>query len=223
MKRIVILGGGLHAQVCIDIFEKRDEFTIVGIIDSIADVDSEMYGYKVIGKQENIVEIAKSYQFDSGFIAIGDNYSRKFVHDSVISKLPNFNFVNAIHPSVIIGRNVKMGTGIAMMAGVIVNAGSVIEDFCVLNTGSQLGHDCHMHDYTTLAGKSVAAAKVVLKKFAFVSLGVTILDRVTIGENALVGIGSLVLQNIPENVVAFGHPSKVVRTRELGEKFLNSK
>lgn len=223
MKRIVILGGGLHAQVCIDIFEKRNEYIIVGIIDSIANVNSEMFGYKVIGKQENIAEISKQYQFDSGFIAIGDNYSRKFVHDSVVAILPNFNFVNAIHPSVILGRNVKIGNGIAMMAGVIVNSGSVIKDFCVLNTGSQLGHDCYMNTYTTIAGKSVAAAKVVLKKFAFVSLGVTILDRITIGENALVGIGSLVLNDIPDNVVSYGHPSKTIRTRVLGEKFLNSK
>jgi acetyltransferase-like isoleucine patch superfamily enzyme len=61
---------------------------------------------------------------------------------------------------------------------------------------------------------------VRIKKYAAVTLGVTILDRVSIGENSVIGSGSLVTKSIPDNVLAYGAPAKVMRNREEGERFL---
>ena len=48
------------------------------------------------------------------------------------------------------------------------------------------------------------------------------MDRLNIGENAVVGSGSLVTKDLPDNVLAYGNPAKIIRTRTLGEKFLKS-
>ena len=53
-------------------------------------------------------------------------------------------------------------------------------------------------------------------------MGVVIIDRITIGENTVVGSGALVLKDLPDNVLAYGIPAKIIRTREPGEKFLKS-
>ncbi len=223
MTNIVLFGGGLHANVCIDIFEKEAATNIVGIIDSIADVGSTMFGYPVIGRQEDIIELESKHNIQAGFISIGDNYTRKHVRDSIISLIPEFDFVNAIHPTVSIGRNVKMGIGIVMMAGVVVNPDSVIEDFCILNTGAQLEHNCHMGEFSHLSAGSITGGKVKLGKFSTITLGVTIIDRVTIGENTVVGSGAVVLEDLPDHVLAYGSPAKIIRSREPGERFLNSR
>jgi acetyltransferase-like isoleucine patch superfamily enzyme len=51
----------------------------------------------------------------------------------------------------------------------------------------------------------------VVKKGASIGSGSTILSRVTIGENAIVGAGSVVTKDVPENAIVAGNPAKVLR------------
>lgn len=222
MKNIVIFGGGLHANMCSDIIEKEGKYKIIGIIDSIGDIGEVRYGYVIIGRQEDIVELKKKHKIYGGFIAIGDNNSRKIVRDLIISKITDFNFINAIHPSVIIGRNVKLGIGVVMSANVVVDTNCVVGDFCILTTAAQLNHDGYMGEFSSMFAGSITGGKVRIGKYSAITIGVTILDRINIGENTVVGSGSLVLQDLPDNVLAYGIPAKIIRTRDIGERFLKS-
>jgi sugar O-acyltransferase (sialic acid O-acetyltransferase NeuD family) len=222
MENIVLFGGGLQANICIDIIEKTRNYSIIGIIDSNAEVGSTLYGYKVIGRQENLPKLIIEYDIHVGIITVGDNYSRKFLRDYIVSIYPQFRFINAIHPSCIIGRNVTMGIGIVMMAGVIINPDCIIGDFCHFYTGAQLEHNCIMGDFAQLSAGSVTGGKVRIGKFSSITLGVTIIDRITIGENTVIGSGSVVLKDLPDNVLAYGNPAKIIRRRTAGERFLKS-
>jgi len=222
MENIVIFGGGLHANVCIDIFEKEGKYNIIGIIDSKADIGSKVFGYTVIGRQEDIIGLCKKYKIYCGFIAIGDNYARKFVRDVILSLIPNFNFLNAIHPTVSIGRNTKLGVGIAVMSMGVVSSDCVVEDFCILNSGAILGHNSYMSEYSHLSANSIAGAKTEIGKFSAINLGVTIIDRTSIGENTVVGAGAVVLKDLPDNVLAYGNPAVIIKARKPKESFLKS-
>ena len=222
MKNVVLFGGGLHANYCAEIIEMAGNYNIVGIIDSVASIGSDLYGYSVIGRQEDIINLVKENNIDCGLISIGDNWSRKIVHDCIIDLIPGFEFINAIHPSVIIGKNVKLGIGIVVMAGSIINPNCIIGDFCFFATGAQLDHDNVIEPYASISAGSVTGGKVNIGKFSAITLGVTIIDRTNIGENVVIGSGSLVLNNIPDNVLAYGSPAKIIRTRTLGEKYLKS-
>lgn len=222
MKNIVLLGGGLHVQYCIDIIEKEKKFNIIGITDSGSEIGSSIYDYKVIGRQEELPKLIDEYAIHAGIITIGDNWSRKIVHDAVTELVPDFEFVNAIHPSTIIGKNVKLGSGIVAMAGCIINPNSVIGNFCFFATGAQIEHDNTICDYASVSAGSITGGRVRIGRYSAITLGVTVLDRVVIGENTVVGSGSLVLKDLPDNVLAYGNPAKVMRERELGEKYLKS-
>ena len=56
-----------------------------------------------------------------------------------------------------------------------------------------------------------AVEKTLVKKGASIGSGCTILANVTIGENALVGAGSVVTKDVPANTVVVGNPAKVLR------------
>jgi sugar O-acyltransferase (sialic acid O-acetyltransferase NeuD family) len=222
MKNIVVFGCGLHANCCIDAIEREGKYNIVGIIDSINPVGLEIYGYEIIGRQEDLIKLIKDYRIDGGVIGIGDNWSRKIVYDCVINLVPNFEFVNVIHPSVIIGKNTKLGKGVVILAGCIIVNDCIIGDFCLFLTGAQLDHNSVMHDFASISAGSITGGKVNIGKYSAITLGVTIMDRITIGQNTVVGSGSLVVKNLPDNVLAYGSPAKIIRTRDSGEKILKS-
>ena len=220
MENIVLIGGGNQAHYTIDIIEKEDKYNIVGIIDSIHDIGSDRFGYKIIGRQENLPELIKEYKIYGGVISIGDNWIRNNIFLQVSSLVPNFNFINAIHPSVVIGNNVILGKGIVAMAGCIFNPKSIIGDFTFFATGAQVEHDCIISDFASISAGSITGGYVKLGKYSALTLGVTVLDRLEIGENTVVGAGSLVIKSLPDNVLAYGIPARIIRSRNVGEKFL---
>jgi len=220
MKNIVLIGGGNQAHYTIDIINKEKKYNIVGIIDSIHDIGSDRFGYKILGRQEDIVKLVDQYNIEGGVISIGDNWVRYYVSEQIKKQIPNFNFVNAIHPSVIIGDNVELGKGIVMMAGCIINPKSKIGNFTFFATGAQVDHDCNIKNYSSISAGSVTGGYVTLGEFSAITLGVTVIDRLKIGKNTVVGAGSLVLKDLSDNVLAYGNPCKVIRTRKEGEKFL---
>lgn len=220
MKKIVIIGGGNQAHYTIDIINKEGKYEIVGIIDSEHEIGEDRFGYKIIGRQENLTDLIEKYAIEGGIISVGDNWVRYHIAQQILSRNPDFNFMNALHPSVIIGDNVNVGAGVVAMAGVILNPKAKIGNFAFLATGAQIEHDCVIEDFASVSAGSILGGYVHVKKYAAITLGVTIVDRVSIGENSVIGSGSLVTKSIPSNVLAYGNPAKVMRKREEGERFL---
>ncbi len=76
----------------------------------------------------------------------------------------------------------------------------------------QIGSHCSIYSISTIDGKK---GKVTLKKNSKLGSHSTVLPNVTVGENSIIGAHSLVICDIPDNVIAFGVPAKVIR--ELDE------
>jgi sugar O-acyltransferase (sialic acid O-acetyltransferase NeuD family) len=220
MKNIVLIGGGSNVSSCIDIIEKENKYCIAGITDPFLEIGTEIMGYKVIGKQENLRELINTYKINGGLITIGDNWTRKIVYEFIINQIPDFEFVSSIHPSVILGKNVKIGKGTVIGAGCILNSNVMVGEFCLFVSGSILEHDSIMEDFSSIHVGSVTGGKVLIGKYSAITSGVILFDRIKIGDHTIIGSGSLVNKNIPDHVVAYGSPAKIIRERKAGEKYL---
>lgn len=217
---IVLFGAGAHAHVVIDIIEKEKKNKIVGLIDSKKEVGSKFDDYLIIGRQENLKSLIKEYNIEAGIVCIGDNYWRGRVVSHIADEVPEFKFVNAIHPSCIIGKGVKIGSGNVIMGGVIINPNAQIGDHCIINTNSSLEHFCIMEHYSSLSAGVTTGGFVVIQEYTAIALGVTLFDRINIGKHTVIGSGALVTKDISDYVLAYGIPAKVVRTRQPGDKYL---
>lgn len=218
--KIVLMGGGNQLRYSIDIVEREKKFEIVGVVDSVQPLGKELFGYRVIGRQEDIRDVVASSGAEAGLITVGDNWSRKIIYDAITARIPDFQFVNAIHPSVIIGNDVTIGIGVVAMAGVIFNPGAKIGDFTFFATGAQIEHECEIGDFASVSAGAVLGGHVRIGKYSAVTLGVIVVDRISIGENTVVGSGALVMNSLPDNVLAYGSPAKVMKERRPGDRFL---
>ena len=75
----------------------------------------------------------------------------------------------------------------------------------------QIGSHCSIYSISTIDDK---AGEVVLKENCKIGSHSTILPGVTIGINSIIGAHSLVNRDIPNDVIAFGIPAKIVRKIE---------
>jgi sugar O-acyltransferase (sialic acid O-acetyltransferase NeuD family) len=217
---IVLIGGGTQVFYSIDIIEKQKSHSIIGIIDSLRQIGEEIDGYKVLGRQEEISSIIQKYNIEGCVITIGDNWTRKKIFEQVNRIAPNLKWPNIIHPSVVISNNVRFGKGILAMAGVIFNTNTYLGDFTNYFTNCNIEHDCFIDDFASVSAGVVLGGKVKIGKFSAIALNATVFDRLTIGDNTVVGAASLVTKDLPNNVLAYGNPAKIIRNREIGEKFL---
>ena len=220
MKSILIFGAGGHAKVIVDIIEKQGKFNIAGFIDEYRDKNAVIMGYKVIGDESSLQDIVLSYKIYGGIIGIGDNSIRAEVRDKVIKVIPNFKFVNCIHPKSILGKDVTLGEGNVVMAGAIINSSSRIKNHCILNTNSSIDHDCSMSDFSSIAPKVSVGGNVKIGDYSAIGIGTNIFHSVNIGYNCIIGGGSLVCDDTNENSIYYGSPSKFIREHKLGDKYL---
>ena len=220
MKNILIFGTGGHAKVIVDIIEKQGEYRIAGFIDEYDDKKTVTLGYKVLGNEFSLKDIVSNYEIYGGVIGIGDNSIRLDIRDKIIKYIPNFKFINCIHPQSILGKEAILGQGNVIMAGVIINPSSIISNHCILNTNSSIDHDCLMSDFSSIAPNVTLGGNVKIGDYSAIGISTNIFQNVNIGNNCIIGGGSLVRKDTKDNSVYYGSPCKFIREHKFGDKYL---
>lgn len=219
-ERILVFGTSDYASYTIDVLEKQNEYEIFGILDYNIKKDTIFHGYKILGNDDDLTEIYYTTGIKRGIVTIGDNYRRKVVVERIVGYIPDFEFVSAIHPTLILGNNARIGNGCAIMAGVILNNDTIVGDHCYIGTNSSLDHDGKVGDFSNVMPGVTTGGNVRLGFCSTIGLGAKVIHGRTIGDHTIIGAGSLVVKDFGDKLVAFGVPAKKIRDREIGEKYL---
>jgi len=136
---------------------------------------------------------------------IGDNFQTG--HGVLIRESNTIGDDVSIGSHTVIERKNRIGDGVRIHSNCFIPEFVIIEDkvwigpcVTILNI---LHPPCPRFDD--------CARSVHIKKNAKIGGNVTIGPRVTIGRNSLIGMGSVVTTDIPDNVLAFGNPARVVK------------
>lgn len=107
---------------------------------------------------------------------------------------------------------IKIGDHVLISPGVRVSAANSIEisDNCMLASGVYIT-DSDWHDIYDRARPAPERSRVVLEENVWVGDSAIICKGVTIGKNSVIGAGSVVTSDVPENVIAAGNPARVIR------------
>ena len=94
---------------------------------------------------------------------------------------------------------------------VLDEARVTIGDDCFIGTNVSIYTACHSTDPVERNTRREWAEPVTIGDNVWIGGSVTILPGVTIGSNVTIGAGSVVVKDIPDNVVAVGNPCKVIK------------
>lgn len=221
--KVVVIGCSGHARVVVDIVESEGRSEVIGFLDTFKRATSTVLGYQMLGTEEDLPSLIACRLCNAVIVAVGDNWIRGQIANRIRALVPAVPFISAIHPSAQISRTARIGPGTVIMAGAIVNAGCRIGECCILNTGSSLDHDSTMEPFSSLAPGAVTGGTVTIGAFSAIAIGAVISHAIKIGEHAVVGAGSTIVRNIPDRVVAYGTPARIIRTRNPGDPYLGER
>jgi acetyltransferase-like isoleucine patch superfamily enzyme len=114
-----------------------------------------------------------------------------------------------------IQKNATVGNNCKISSHSFVCEGVTIEDNVFIGHGVMFINDSYPRATTKDGGLQTEAdwsvERTVVSKGASIGSGATILAKITIGENALIGAGSVVTKNVPPNAVVAGNPARIFR------------
>jgi acetyltransferase-like isoleucine patch superfamily enzyme len=114
-----------------------------------------------------------------------------------------------------IQKNASVGKRCKISSHSFICEGVVIEDNVFIGHGVMFINDSYPRA-TTLEGELQTETdwkveRTVIKKGASIGSGATILSNTNIGENAIVGAGSVVTRDVPPNAIVTGNPARILR------------
>lgn len=180
------------------------DWTIKGFLDDNPHaLDGYDCDYKVLG---SIVDWQVSDQ-EVFTCAIASPKVKESIVNAFLIK--GAKFITLVHPTSIIGSFCKIGEGLLITPRAKISPNVNIGNFVTI-LGSGVGHDVVIDDYCTISGGCSINGKVVLGKRVFVASHVCIAPSKKIGDDAFIGMGSMVVSNVKSGLKVMGNPAKKI-------------
>lgn len=198
---IVIIGGGNHTKVCIDIINQTKQFNLVGIIYTLYSPGDYVMNFPVLGGLERLEEVYENIA-ENAVIGVGGLEKPEERYD-LFEKLKNIGFrlPNIIHPKSVIEPSAILGEGNQIFAGAVIGSCAKIGHNCIINSNSTVSHDCTIGNNVHITPGAILAGTVSVGNNSIIGMGVTIFYSCKIGSNVIISNGQNICTDISENVV----------------------
>ena len=120
-------------------------------------------------------------------------------------------YARIVHPTAAVGSGTVIGPGSVLLAHTVTTCDVEIGAHVACMPHVTLTHDDVIADFSTLASGVRLGGGAHVGIGAYLGAGTLLREQVSVGDWSLIGAGSVVLADVPERSVAFGHPARVVR------------
>ncbi|MEQ1531343.1 MAG: acetyltransferase [Methylococcales bacterium] len=201
-KPLIIIGGGGHAKVLLDVI-KRCNFQVLGLVDPNYVSASEHLGLSVLGDDQAI----QNYSYNDIVLVNGLGSlpkdlglrHRLFTHFQVLG----YTFKTLIDPTAFLAADHQLGNGVQVLAGVIIQAGTIIAENSIINSGAIVEHDCRIGKHVHIAPGAVLSGAVEVGDYVHIGTGAVVIQGLRIGTGSIIGAGSVVTKDVADGQIVY--------------------
>lgn len=210
-QKIVVIGAGGLGREVLDLIEAINvagtspEIDVIGLLADPVPSDDlfEVFGVTYLGGVSKLSEMP----LEVGYVlAIGSSEARKRLSNEYEDRWSPV----LVHPSAAVGRAVTLGPGTIVCANVTISNHTTIGNHGIINMNCSVGHDVSLGNWVTVSPGVSISGHCRLHDCVFVGTGAVIRDRRTIGEGAVIGMGSAVLGDVRPGTTVIGVPARQI-------------
>ena len=215
-KDIVLIGaGGFGLEVLWQISEANHctgQYNIMGFVDDAPELEGKIInGFPVLGNEQWLLDYPDNI---CAVICIGNSKARKNTYNRIRKNL-NISFPTIMAENVRCSDSVKFGQGCIICLSNILTVNIVVGEFVIVNLDCTIGHDAVLDDFATLYPSVNVSGDVHIGACSEIGTGASIVQNKNIGENVIIGAGSVVVKDIPPNCTAVGAPASPIKFHVL--------
>lgn len=207
--KLILFGSGGHAESALDLATALN-YEVVGCIDPMS----------TAGVWNGVPVFPSLLDINSDFpkeflLGIGSISVRNRVVQETFQYFPDAVFPTLIHPTAQVSTRAKIGSGSNIFAKTYIGPQVVIGKYCLINTASCIEHNSAFGDHVVLSPGVMVGGEVQVGSHTMIGMGAVVSNKIKIGNESVIGGNSFVNRDIPENVVAYGTPARIIRRSEI--------
>ncbi|MCC6444434.1 MAG: hypothetical protein IT210_13395 [Armatimonadetes bacterium] len=205
MRDLMILGIGAHGPEMAEIVERanrdKETWNLMGYISPTGSQIGEVInGYPVLGGMDIVG------QYPQALVA-------PYCEGLQRLTVPRDRLATLIDPTVFVSRTAKIGVGCVLYPNCYVGLNARLGNFVFCLSGCIINHDDVIEDRTTLASGVLLAGSVHVEPDCYLGQGCNVRQYLQVRQDSMVGMGAVVVKNVPPGVVVAGNPARWLKDR----------
>ena len=210
-KPVILIGAGGQALVLAECLQLL-QVDVLGIIDKYP-LGGGRTPCKLpfLGTDEDMAAYPPTeVMLVNGIGSVGSTVLRQRIYERYHAL--GYAFRSVIHPTAVVSPMAALGEGVQIFAGAVIGPDARIGDDTIINTRTSVDHECRIGAHSHLAPGCTLSGGVTVGVGVHIGTGTSVIQGCRIGDGTTVGAGSLVLHDIPDHVLAYGVPARIVRS-----------
>jgi sugar O-acyltransferase (sialic acid O-acetyltransferase NeuD family) len=202
-KPILVIGGGGHAAVLVEILRQTNQ-DIIGIVAPVIDSRRKILeGIRHFKDDTDILQFpSESVFLVNGIGSLPGNPTRETIYNKFVEM--GYQFANVTAPSSIVSKYADLDQGVQILPGAIVQCGAKIGRNTIVNSGAIVEHDCVIGGHNHLAPGAMLSGEIWTGDSVHIGTGAVVIQSIAIGHGATVGAGANITKDVANGATAFG-------------------
>lgn len=218
MTKRFIFWGATGQAIVLDEIVANSRGNVEALFDNNSTVSSPLKGVPIFHGEKGFLKWCNQIRDPKGTyyfgVAIGGGHG--FDRHQIFKKLANtFESFNFIHHKANLSESVILGEGVQILMNATVSSRAVLGDCSIVNTSASVDHECVLGAGVHIGPGAVLAGEVHVGAYSFIGAGAVVLPRIKVGSGSVVGAGAVVTKDVPDNVIVYGSPARVMKINQI--------
>jgi sugar O-acyltransferase (sialic acid O-acetyltransferase NeuD family) len=141
-----------------------------------------------------------------------------FEHFLKYASIGKNRYLSILHQSSYVAQSAQFGEGLLLEPLAVISSYSKLGFGVSVKRSASVGHHAELGDFVNINPGATLSGFVSVGEGTEIGSGAVISNNISIGKRCLIGAGSVVTRDVPDGVIAYGNPCKVIRDNERWAK-----